>query len=68
MKCPCTALVKHSADNSGCYCRCHTVEELVRLVVKARDYVAKTDGYNDGNHFENKFINELESVIAQVKQ
>jgi hypothetical protein len=43
-------------------------EEILRLLIKARDYIAKTDGYNDGDYFENKFMNELESAIAQAKQ
>jgi hypothetical protein len=43
-------------------------EALLTMVIKARDYVAKTDKYNDGNYFENKFMNELEEAIAMAKK
>ena len=46
----------------------NVTDELLKMAIKARDYLAKTDGYNDGDYFENKFMNELEEVIAQCKK
>jgi len=67
MTCACHDMVVYGTHSSECLCQCHVIEELVRLAIKSRDYIAKTDGYNDGNFFENRFMNELEDAIAQFK-
>lgn len=66
-QCTCHDMVVYGTHGSECLCLCHIVAELVRLAIKSRDYIAKTDKYNDGNYFENRFMNELEDAIHHFK-